>query len=250
MKRYALIGYPLEHSYSPGFFQTFFRKGGIKAEYAAIPLSSLDQLMDVLSRDQDLIGINITHPFKESILPYLSVLTKEAHSIGASNTVFVERGKRGMHLIGHNTDAGGFEASLATHSITPKNALVLGCGGASKAVGQALRNRGIAYHRLCRNPRKEEDLAWAFLNPSNIRDYDLIINATPLGTYPETHLKPAIPYEGLTKGQYLYDLVYNPPLTAFLVEAQSRGLSFCNGLEMLKKQAMLSWEWWKHREEL
>lgn len=250
MKRYALIGYPLEHSFSPGFFQTYFRKEGMKAEYAAIPLTSLYQLMDVLSRDQDLLGFNITHPYKESILPYLSVLTEEAHTIGASNTVFVERGNYGIRLIGHNTDAGGFEASLATHSLSPNNALILGCGGASRAIGQALRNKEIAYHRLCRNPREQEDLPWAFLSSSNISDYDLIINTTPLGTYPKNHLKPAIPYEGLDNGQYLYDLVYNPPLTAFLEEAQRRGLSFCNGLEMLKKQAMLSWEWWKEMEML
>jgi shikimate dehydrogenase len=203
MKRYALIGYPLEHSFSPGFFQTYFRKEGINAAYTAIPMNSLDQLMDILESEEDIVGFNITHPHKESILPYLSFRTKEVDSIGAANTVFIERGQGGIRLHGHNTDAGGFEASLARHSIKARNVLILGCGGASKALAWVMRKRGIAFHRLCRNPREQEDTDWNSISSLNIRDYDLIINSTPLGTYPETQQKPAIPYEALGEGQYL-----------------------------------------------
>jgi shikimate dehydrogenase len=249
MKRYALIGYPLDHSFSPEFFRSFFADQGIEACYDAIPLPSLNALEGMIKAEYRLIGFNVTHPYKEAILPLLFHLSEEALETAAVNAVFVRRTDKGFLLYGHNTDTGGFSSSLDSLEIKTDIALILGCGGASKAIAKVFRDKKLPYHRLCRRPAEPTDIAWEAMDASMIRQYDLIVNATPVGTFPADLDKPEIPYEGLRTDQFLYDLVYNPPLTPFLKEAERRGIPCCNGMDMLRKQAWLSWEWWRKMEQ-
>ena len=239
MKKYGLIGNPLSHSFSEPYFQEKFYKEGIRNhEYKAYPLSSLNGFRDWIIIKK-LLGINVTTPYKETIIPFLDELTTEAQAIGAVNTIEVLEGK----LIGHNTDHIGFSKSVIALLDKPvKNALILGSGGASKAITYGLRRIGINGQIVSR--RKKEKLSYSDLNNTIIKEHLLIINATPLGAHPKREQYPDIPYDLLTQNHFLYDLVYNPEESLFLSYGKAKKCQVKNGLEMLHIQAEESWKIW------
>ncbi len=240
MKKYGLIGYPLGHSFSKGYFAEKFKRESIRnCSYDNYPLENISQFLELVLENQ-LKGLNVTIPYKQEIIPYLDALDETAAKIGAVNTIkFIDK-----TLIGFNTDVYGFEQSLKPllkkhHS----RALVLGTGGSSKAVIHALSKLGISYQYVSRNEQKGI-VSYNQLNEAFIQDYKLIINTTPLGMYPKVETAPAIPYSVITKEHLLYDLVYNPEKTKFLLNGQQQGAVIKNGLDMLKLQAEKAWEIW------
>ncbi len=242
MDRYGLLGYPLGHSFSARYFAEKFEREGISGcTYENFPLPDIERLPAWLSGQADLRGFNVTIPYKEAILPYLETLSDEARAIGAVNCVKVlPDGKLG----GFNTDAYGFSLSLRQliGEASPR-ALVLGTGGASKAVCHALEGLGLDYWLVSRS-RGPERLSYEDISPEVIGFCRLIVNTTPLGTFPEVDGCPDLPYEAMGPEHFLFDLVYNPPLTEFLRRGEARGASVQNGYEMLLAQAERSWEIW------
>ncbi len=245
MRKFGLIGYPLSHSFSKKYFTNKFEKEGIKdAQYELFPIDSIDKLPKLLAENPDLVGINVTIPYKEKVIPFLDALDPKAESIGAVNTIKLVDGK----LIGYNTDYHGFKDSLLKFigsKQIPKTALVLGTGGASKAVHKALEDLGITCQFVSRKPIKEqlsyEDL---FSSTDHLNTFLLIINTTPLGTSPNEDALPELPYHLLTQDHLLYDLVYNPMKTAFMQKGIEAKCWVKNGLEMLHCQAEKAWEIW------
>lgn len=248
MKMFALIGYPLGHSYSAEYFNTKFKREGIDAEYKLLPIPSLDDLEGLLQRYPELVGFNVTTPFKQTIIPYLNELTKLAHSTAAVNTIYIKRLADETSMIGHNTDVIGFRKSLE-NCLTEisKPAMILGSGGASLAAISALRELGVPYIRVCRSIVGENDILFSDLNYDHIKDHTLIINTTPLGMFPDTKSKPSIPYDHLTSEHFLFDMVYNPDMTAFMKEGVKAGARVCNGLDMLYQQADSAYMWWERK---
>jgi len=238
----GLIGFPLDHSFSEAYFnEKFFRSGLTDMHYDAFPIPKIEQLPALLKKHPKLTGLNVTIPYKESVLPYLDTISDEAQSIGAVNTIKIEHGL----LHGFNTDVFGFRLSLnkllRTHH---RKALVLGHGGASKAVCFVLKQLKISYRIVSRSGTENNFLSYDELTDSIISDYPLIINTTPLGMAPGRLAFPAIPYKGIGKQHLLYDLIYNPEKTIFLIKGQQQGAKIKNGLEMLYLQAEKSWEIW------
>lgn len=238
MDQFGLIGKQLGHSFSPKFFKEKFEKEHIKAAYHAFELSEIDQVIDLIKKTQDLRGLNVTIPYKESIIPYLDELDPGAAKIGAVNCIqFLKNGK----LKGYNTDIIGF-----TESLKPllksyhQRALILGSGGASKAVAQALNNLSIQYKIVSRNGL----INYTNLQHAAIESHTLIINTTPLGMFPDIDSYPQIPYEALTAKHLIYDLVYNPVKTKLMTMAESKGAVVKNGYEMLVLQAEVAWKIW------
>ncbi len=245
IKLLGLIGYPLTHSFSEKYFAEKFSSEGIEGyDYRNFPIPGIGSLKGLISGEPGLLGLNVTIPYKEQVLPYLDEIDSEAGEISAVNTIKICRIDGKMHLKGYNTDVYGFRESLIPllqgHH---KAALVLGTGGASKAICHVLKHFGIDYQYVSRK-YKPGHLEYKDLCLSVIRNHKLIINTTPLGTYPDTSTFPDIPYDILTPDHLLYDLVYNPPLTEFLRLGQQKGASVKNGLEMLELQADRSWEIW------
>ena len=225
MKKFGLLGKNISYSFSRKFFQDKFNQLQIDATYENFDILQIEELSKVLQKNKGLNGLNITIPYKESILPFLDELSPEAQQIQAVNTIKITDNQ----LIGHNTDAFGFMKSL--FPILEKQhtrALILGTGGASKAVANALDSMGIEYRFVSRNPQQQE-LAYADLNEAIIKDHQLIINCTPLGTHPQVKESPSLPYQFLESSHLLYDLVYNPPITEFLAKGKIRGCSIYNG---------------------
>jgi shikimate dehydrogenase len=245
MKKLGLIGFPLSHSFSVKYFREKFKRESIPDfEYRNYPIQSVHELRPMIEEREDLIGLNVTIPHKEAVMPLLDELDPEAEQIGAVNTIRIKRGSGKIHLKGYNSDTYGFRESLlpllgAGH----QNALVLGTGGASKAVTYTLEQLGIGYQYVSRDPAADQlhylDLCYAV-----IKKHTLIINTTPLGTYPDTSTFPNIPYDLITSGHVLYDLVYNPPETEFLRFGKQKEATVKNGHEMLILQAERSWEIW------
>ncbi len=246
MKLLGLIGYPLTHSFSIGYFSEKFLKENISGyEYHNFPLQDISKLPELLDEQPELIGLNVTIPYKEKIIPYLDELDPTARKIGAVNTVKIVRDdNRNYQLSGYNTDAYGF-----LHSLTPflqkkhTGAMILGTGGASKAVAYVFDQLGIDYLFVSRTPSKGQ-IGYREICLSIIKEYLIIVNTSPLGTYPEVDTYPDIPYDLLTPDHILYDLVYNPPETAFLRFGRQEGATCINGQKMLELQAEKSWEIW------
>lgn len=242
---YGLIGRSLSHSFSATFFNRKFADRHIEAVYKNFELSEITQLEGLLDAHPEINGLNVTIPYKQSVIPLLDDLDPTAASIGAVNTIKVETitGKR--RLTGYNTDAPGFlEALLNSADPLPKRALVLGAtGGAAAAIKYALHSAGIVTLGVSRHPTADM-VAYSDLTPNIIASHHLIVNCTPLGTAPDIHSKPAIPYMAVTPRHIAYDLVYNPPQTAFLHECALRGARTLNGLPMLYAQALLSYNIW------
>jgi shikimate dehydrogenase len=243
VRTFGIIGYPLGHSFSPGYFKNKFeREGIVDATYSAFPIASIQEFPKLLEEHSSALrGLNVTIPHKESIIPFLDEITDTARLVGAVNCIAFENGK----TIGHNTDAPAFEQSIKPFLENKyERALIIGTGGASKAVAYALKKWNMQVFFLTRNPIAQNHLAYGSLPAESMKHFQLIINTTPLGMWPDVDGKPAIPYEGLGAEHFLYDLVYNPEVTAFLSEGQTRGSHIMNGLKMLHLQAEIGWNIW------
>ena len=238
--KFGLIGKDISYSFSKNYFTLKFKKLGLNDyEYVNFDLKSIDEFKDLISKE--LKGLNVTIPYKESIINFLDEIDDEAKLIGAVNTIKID--KRGR-LTGFNTDVYGFEESLKPRlKKSHKKALVLGTGGASKAVCYVLDKLKIDYLLVSRSPEKTQ-ISYTDLNRSLLEKYTIIINCTPLGTYPKVEEYPKIPYDCITKKHLLYDLIYNPEKTRFLKEGEKRGADISNGLKMLELQAEKSWKIW------
>ena len=242
MRRYGLIGYPLGHSFSQRYFTEKFEREGISdCTYSNFSLGQIGELPAVLG-DAALCGLNVTIPYKEQVISFLDALSPVVEEIGACNCIRVADGM----LTGHNTDVVGFERSLVPQlAAHHRRALVLGTGGASKAVEYVLRKLGIAYRLVSRRPRLDTgDLGYEDVDAGLLGLSTLVINTTPVGMYPHADECPPLPYEALTPGHYLYDLIYNPERTLFLRNGEQRGAVVKNGQEMLVLQAEESWRIW------
>ncbi len=240
MKNYGLIGFPLTHSFSARYFAEKFGKEGIKdASYKNFPLESIEELPDLIQSEK-LDGFNITIPYKEAVIEYLDSIDADAEAIDAVNCVKITNGK----LKGYNTDVYGFRESLRNFigERSPK-ALILGTGGSSKAVSHALSELDIPYTFVSRR-KKAEWYTYADLKPVVLETYQLIINTTPLGMFPNMDGYVPLPYDALTGEHYLYDLIYNPAETQFLKMGREHGAHTKNGMEMLHLQAERNWEIW------
>ncbi len=238
----GLIGYPLTHSFSKKYFTEKFRKEGISdIQYELFPLENIEQFPRLLEQNPSLIGLNVTIPYKEKVMPFLDKIDETAQAAGAVNTIKMEDGM----LTGYNTDVYGFEESLVpllkSHHTS---ALILGTGGAAKAIKFVLKRQGIMYRSVSRTPN-ESQFSYEDLDQITIENYSIIINSTPLGTHPNIENFPNIPYHYLSKKHLLYDLVYNPAETLFLKKGKAHGATIKNGIEMLFLQAEKAWEIWK-----
>lgn len=241
MRLFGLIGYPLAQSFSKKYFTEKFLKEGITdAAYELFPLENIEEFPALLKNHPEFYGINVTIPYKQEVMQFLDEVDDKAKNIGAVNCIKINNGK----LIGHNTDAPAFEASLKEF-LNPGHdkALVLGTGGAAKAVVFVLKKLGIA-HQLVSRVKKPGQIAYEEITPEILHNHKLVINCTPLGSYPKVDTMPPVPYEYLTQAHYLYDLVYNPPLTRFLQKGLEQGCMIKNGYDMLTGQAELGWRIW------
>lgn len=249
MKEYGLIGFPLGHSYSADFFNAKFKTEQIDAAYNLFPLKSLSELKDLLSLHPNLMGLNVTSPYKIDVMRYLDEIDEEAELTGAVNTIKIERRRfHRTHLIGYNTDVIGFSDSLELiRKPWHTRALVLGSGGAALAVMRALKKMGIAHDQVSRHPEDHNVYSYSDLTNDLISNSKLIINATPVGMYPHIDQAPSIPYEAIGSEHLCYDLIYNPEETVFMHRARMQGAMVQNGLEMLLIQALCSWRIW-HEE--
>jgi shikimate dehydrogenase len=245
MRTFGLLGRTLAHSFSQTYFShKFDRLRLTDCRYELFELAEASDLPQLLARYPDLAGLNVTIPYKEQIWPYLTRVASSAALVGAVNVIeFLADGS----LVGHNTDYVGFRESLRKFypaATTPgQRALILGTGGAAKAVAVALRELGIAYWFVSRDPLSAQ-LTYAELTPAIISAHPLIINTTPLGTYPAVQECPLLPYDALTPAHYLFDLIYNPRETLFLERGRLAGAHTKNGFEMLELQAEAAWAIW------
>lgn len=239
---YGLIGNPLGHSFSADFFNAKFRKEGINEKYELFPLAEIGRLPALLESHPELEGLNVTIPYKEAVIPYLTALSGDAREIGAVNVIKIS--DNGKTLTGYNSDAIGFRDTI-TPLIKPymRKALVLGTGGASRAVAYVLRGLGLQVTKVSRHPGAGE-LSYDALSPAVMETSHVIVNTTPLGMWPDTDRMPPVPYHLLTPGHLCYDLVYNPEVTKFMELAAKQGATVKNGLDMLHGQALAAWRIW------
>lgn len=245
---FGLIGFPLKHSFSKKYFTEKFAEECIVAQYLNFEIPFVSQVMDVIQEEKGLKGFNVTIPYKQEIIPYLDELSEEANSIGAVNVVLIDRTQKGKNgefrLKGFNSDVFGFLNSIKPLlNGTDKKALILGTGGASKAVAFALSELNIGYLYVSRN-KSEETYTYEELNQDIILNHSIIINCSPLGTFPNVDTCPNLPYQYITSSHLLYDLVYNPPKTLFLQKGEEKGARTKNGYEMLELQALEAWNIW------
>ena len=239
MRQFGLIGKTLAHSFSKVYFEEkFVREGITDADYDLFEIPDIALLPDFFRQHPDLVGFNVTIPYKQQIIPLLDELSEEAAEIGAVNTVLIKHIGNQIFTEGFNTDAEGFRQSLNGRKL-PKKALVLGTGGAAAAVTYVLERQGCACTAVSRDAKR--GLPYSALTPETVAAHKLIVNCTPLGTFPSINEKPDIPYEGISGEHFLYDLVYNPAETAFLKEGIRRGAEVRNGLAMLHAQAEAFW---------
>ena len=239
MKLYGLIGFPLDHSFSKKYFTEKFKLQGIEdCRYDLFPLTDLDELPALLNQNPNLVGLNVTIPYKKTVIKYLQQSFIPAE-ISACNCIKIMEG----NLAGYNTDITGFERSLLSH-VKDRNiqALILGNGGAAEAVKFVLHKMGIHFKIVSRNGN--DDLTYKEFNKKIIQESLLIINTTPVGTFPEIDSCPDIPYQFLTAQHILFDLIYNPAKTLFLKKGEEKGATIINGSEMLIIQAEESWKIW------
>lgn len=248
-KVYGLIGYPLGHSFSRDYFNKKFAAEGLDAEYCNFEIPSIGDIKDVLDDHPDLAGLNVTIPYKQQVIPYLDKLDDDAAAIGAVNVIKIVRDDRtddeDYELVGYNSDVVGFRNSIAPLLNPARDkALILGTGGASKAVYHGLLQLGVEPVYVSRTPR-EGVISYADLTPEVMASHKVIVNTTPLGMYPKVDNCPDIPYDCLTPEHLLYDLIYNPDVTTFMKRGQEHGAEVKNGLEMLLLQAFEAWRIWE-----
>lgn len=244
MDKYGLIGYPLGHSFSIGYFNEKFQNECIDATYENFEIPSIENLTEIVDSNPELKGLNVTIPYKEKVISYLDSISPEARAIGAVNVIKVTHKGNKTELKGYNSDVIGF-----TQSIEPlleryhKKALVLGTGGASKAIIFSLKSLGIETLTVSRYER-HGCVRYEDITPEMIKEYNVIVNCTPCGMYPQTDDCPNLPYEAMDSHTLLYDLIYNPDETLFLKKGKAQGATVKNGLEMLLLQAFASWNFW------
>lgn len=263
METYGLIGFPLKHSFSAKFFAEKFRREQIDAEYHNFEIEDIQEIRRIILFNPSLKGLNVTIPYKEKVIPFLNDITPEAKKIGAVNVIKVDRKPGEMYayrLSGYNTDYTGFKQSLIplishtkniglaqnhgnNDSPLHKKALILGTGGASKAVAQALSDLQIDWKYVSRTPGNGR-FTYNDLTPEVISEHTIIVNTSPVGMFPEVTQCPDIPYALLTTRHLLYDLIYNPVETLFLEKGKNQGAKTKNGGEMLELQALAAWEIW------
>lgn len=245
MKTFGLIGYPLGHSFSQGFFTKKFKDESIDARYLNFPITTIQEFEGLLKQHPYIAGLNVTIPYKEQVIPFLDEMDPEAEEIGAVNVIKIIWEGQKQILKGYNSDVVGFSDSLQP-LLKPfhKKALILGSGGASKAVGYGLKKLGIAYKYVSRTPKSSTEISYAAVTPELLNSFHLIINTTPLGLYPHEDECPDIPYHALTNQHLIFDLIYNPEVTLFMKKALEQGATVKNGLEMLHLQALRAWEIW------
>ena len=239
MDKYGLIGYPLGHSFSINYFNEKFENEGIDARYENFEIASIRQFPEIIDTNPELRGLNVTIPYKEQVIDYLDSLSPEAQAIGAVNVIKVEHKGKNTILKGYNSDVIGF-----TRSIEPlleryhKKALILGTGGACKAIDFGLKSLGLQTQWVSRHEKPNA------ITYELITEYNVIVNCTPCGMYPHADECPRLPYEAMNSHTLLYDLLYNPDETLFMKRGKARGALVKNGLEMLLLQAFASWEFW------
>lgn len=238
MKKYGLIGRSLGHSFSPDFFQKYFAENQIAASYGLIEVEDLSGIRAVLAEYD---GCNVTIPYKEEIIRYLDECSEEARQIGAVNVIKNADGR----LIGHNSDAFGFHQSIKPFLTNRhERAVILGTGGASRAVACVLKNLGVDLVFISRNPVGDDQFGYEEINEQMLRSCKLIVNTTPVGMAPNEQQRIAMPYHALTEEHLLVDLIYNPEKTSFLEEGEKNGATILNGLSMLHEQAFKSYDIW------
>jgi len=241
-RTFGLVGFPLSHSFSKKYFDQKFRSEGISnVSYGLFPLKDREEL-EKFVQSRNYTGLNVTIPYKETVLSVLDECTEEAAAIGAVNVIYNREG----YLIGHNTDCQGFDRALEkdlgpVHSY--RRALILGTGGSARSIAFALRRREIEVAFVSRNADRG-DFTYEDLTPEVLQAYTLIVNCTPVGMWPNIHNSPNLPYEALTERHALFDLVYNPAQTTFLERGIAAGARTCNGMKMLVEQAEAAWEIW------
>ena len=246
MDRYGLIGRKLGHSFSAGYFNEKFRREKTNAIYELFEIPSMEGISNLIYKYPDLVGLNITIPYKRDIIPFCFTLTESARQIGAVNTVRISRSKDGKVLLhGHNTDAPGFTKAIAPFVVGRKRALVLGCGGASLAVIFALKELGVEVTSVSRTS-KPGVITYDMLTPEVMEAHGIIVNCTPLGMWPDIEGCADIPYECVTPMHVCFDLVYNPDVTEFMRRCAAHGATVSNGLQMLYNQADLAWNFWNN----
>lgn len=241
MKLYGIIGYPLAHSFSKKYYtEKFIREQLNDCRYETFPLQSIEEIENVL-KQPDLKGFNVTIPYKEKVMRYLDEVSDAVKNIGACNCVKIWKGK----LYGFNSDVIGFEKSFVPHLQSHHTkALILGTGGASKAVQYVLKKLNIPFLLVSRNENLPDIISYPSLNENILNDYYIVINTTPVGTFPNVDDCPQIPFHLIGKKHYLYDLIYNPPETMFIKKGNAQGAFTKNGYEMLILQAEENWKTW------
>ena len=249
---YGLIGYPLVHSFSMDFFNQKFLTEDIDAQYINFEIEELGLLWEIIAEHPNLNGLNVTAPYKEAIIPYLDSMDDDARDVGAVNVVRFMRDSKSGKLIGlrgYNSDVEGFDRTLGD-VLTPERqrAMVLGTGGASKAVTAALQRHGVEVQLVSRR-KTEHTVVYEEITRAMVAQHTLIVNATPLGKYPDDDLCPDFPYRFLTKEHLCYDLIYNPEETLFMKNSARYGAKTKNGIEMLLLQAFDSYEIWTRDDD-
>lgn len=248
MEKYGLIGYPLKHSFSSKFFTEKFDKEQIDAEYSNYEIADINILPSIISSDSTIKGLNVTIPYKEQVIRFLDELDETAEQIGAVNVIKIIKKEGRTILKGYNSDLIGFQNSIRPmiDPLIHTKALILGTGGASKAVEYGLKRLGLESKYVSRTS-SEGVFTYRNLTTEVLSEYKVVVNASPVGTFPDIDTCPDIPYEYLTDSHLLYDLVYNPPLTKFLELGQKQGAKIKNGAEMLKLQAIAAWNIWNDK---
>lgn len=248
MDKYGLIGYPLGHSFSISYFNQKFQDEGIDAVYENYEIPTIDALNEILGSNPNLQGLNVTIPYKEKVMEFLDHISPEARAIGAVNVIRVLHEGKNIKLKGYNSDVIGFTKSIEPMLETKwhKKALILGTGGASKAIDYGLRNLGLETVFVSRYERPGT-IQYKSITPEVVKEYNVIVNCTPVGMYPKTEVCPDLPYEAMDSHTILYDLIYNPDETLFMKRGAKYGAQTKNGLEMLLLQAFASWEFWHEK---
>ncbi len=245
MLHFGLIGKKLSHSFSRQYFSRKFANQSIDADYQLFELPDVSEFVNLI-QNEAISGLNVTIPFKKTIVPFLDFLSEEAAAIGAVNTISFNKNQNGATIKGWNTDAPAFEKELTDFAPGYKGkVLLLGTGGAAAAAAYVFNKNRLDYSTVSRSPKKEGQLAYHQLNEEIIQSHQLIINATPVGTYPDVEAIPDLPWQWIGNRHLLFDMVYNPEVTRFLQAGEAQGAKVRNGLKMLHTQAELSWEIWQ-----
>lgn len=242
MAKYGLLGKHISYSFSRSYFSKKFESENLKHTYVNFDIEAIEMLTQIIENNPSIRGMNVTIPYKEAVIPFLDKINKKAKKIGAVNTIKFTKNEK---LVGYNTDYYGFKNSLKPLLQQQSyQALILGTGGASKAVAFAFKKLSIPYKFVSRTSKNGTILTYSDLSENIINSHKIIVNCTPLGTFPNINNCPEIPYNGITEHHILYDLIYNPSETKFLKKGKDQGAQTINGLKMLQLQAEKSWEIW------